>query len=305
MKVILGQPRGFCAGVNRAIAVVETALKKYGAPVYVRHEIVHNRTVVESLRKKGAVFTDDLNEVPCGSIIVFSAHGVSKSVEEKARSRNLKIIDATCPLVMKVHREVKIMHDEGRFIIMIGHKGHAEVEGTMGQIDGGIVRVDSVQDVESLNFPAGTALGYVTQTTLSADETRIIISRIKSRWPGIRSLAPADICYATQSRQHAVSKLSGEVDLFLIIGSQTSSNSNRLRDKAQASGVEAHLIDSYQDISLAWLDGKQCVGVTAGASAPEHLVQEVVAFLRDHGAVSVETMPGEQDRIKFPLPARI
>lgn len=305
MQIVLAKPRGFCAGVNRAVAVVERALAKYGAPVYVRHEIVHNRTVVEELKNKGAVFVEDVADIPEGSVVIFSAHGVSREVEQNARARGLTVIDATCPLVMKVHREVAAMHAEGRLVVMIGHKGHAEVEGTMGQIEGGIVCVSSVKEVLALSFGERVRMGYVTQTTLSIDETREIIEALKSKYPGVTSMDKADICYATQSRQSAVARLAGEVDLFLVIGSSTSSNSNRLRDKALREGVEAHLIDSWRDIDPAWLEGRRRIGITAGASAPEHLVQEVVARLKALGPVEVSEMPGEADRIQFPLPTGV
>ena len=303
MKVVLAQPRGFCAGVNRAIAIVERALALYGSPIYVRHEIVHNKTVVEELRQKGAIFVDHLSDVPDGSTVILSAHGVPKSVKMIAANRNLRVFDAVCPLVMKVHREVLSMHAQGLTVIVIGHEGHAEVEGTMGQVDDNIYRVSTPEEVEALVVPDTEKVGYVTQTTLSTDETQKVIALLKSRFPSIKSLSPADICYATQSRQEAVRELAKQVDIVLVIGSQTSSNSKRLRDKAELEGVKAYLIDSADDIDPSWLDGCESVGLTAGASAPEHLVQGVVEYLKERGAESVESMPGREDRIAFPLPS--
>lgn len=303
MQVLLAQPRGFCAGVNRAIAIVEKALAVYGSPIYVRHEIVHNKTVVNELKEKGAIFVDHLSEVPDGATAILSAHGVPKSVKAYASGRKIRLFDAACPLVMKVHREVVKMHEEGLTVIVIGHKGHAEVEGTMGQVDNNIYRVYTDEEVDALNVPDPNKVGYVTQTTLPTDETEEVIARLKARFPSIRSLSAADICYATQSRQEAVKKLAAMVDLVLVIGSSTSSNSRRLRDKAQREGVRAFLIDSVADIEPSWFDGVEKVGLTAGASAPEHLVQGVVEYLKANGATSVETMPGVPDRIAFPLPA--
>lgn len=303
MQVLLAQPRGFCAGVNRAIAIVEKALAVYGRPIYVRHEIVHNKTVVNELRGKGAIFVEHLSEVPDGATAILSAHGVPQRVKDYASTRNIRIFDAACPLVMKVHREVVKMHNDGLTVIVIGHKGHAEVEGTMGQVDSNIYRVCTDEEVDALNVPDPNKVGYVTQTTLSTDETKEVIARLKAKFPLIRSLSAADICYATQSRQEAVRKLASAVDLVLVIGSSTSSNSRRLRDKAQREGVRAFLIDSVDDIEPSWFDGVEKVGLTAGASAPEHLVQGVVEYLKANGATSVETMPGIPDRIAFPLPA--
>lgn len=303
MQVLLAQPRGFCAGVNRAIAIVEKALAVCGSPIYVRHEIVHNKTVVNELKEKGAIFVDHLSEVPDGATAILSAHGVPKSVKEYASGRKIRLFDAACPLVMKVHREVVKMHEEGLTVIVIGHKGHAEVEGTMGQVDNNIYRVYTDEEVDALTVPDPNKVGYVTQTTLSTDETKEVIARLKARFPSIRSLSAADICYATQSRQEAVKKLAAMVDLVLVIGSSTSSNSRRLRDKAQREGVRAFLIDSVADIEPSWFDGVEKVGLTAGASAPEHLLQGVVEYLKANGATSVETMPGVPDRIAFPLPA--
>lgn len=303
MQVYLAQPRGFCAGVNRAIAIVEKALAVYGRPIYVRHEIVHNKTVVNELKAKGAIFVEHLSEVPDGATAILSAHGVPQSVKDYAATRNLRIFDATCPLVMKVHREVIKMHREGLSVVVIGHKGHAEVQGTMGQVSGNIFRVYSNEEVDALQVPDPQKVGYVTQTTLSADETKEVIARLKSRFPMIKSLSAADICYATQSRQEAVKKLAARVQLVLVIGSSTSSNSRRLRDIAQKAGVKAFLIDSAEDIEPSWFDGIERLGLTAGASAPEHLVQGVVEFLKKRSAVSVITMEGTADRIAFPLPA--
>ena len=303
MQVFLAQPRGFCAGVNRAIAIVEKALAVYGRPIYVRHEIVHNKTVVNDLKAKGAIFVEHLSEVPDGATAILSAHGVPQSVKDYAAGRQLRIFDATCPLVMKVHREVVKMHNDGLSVIVIGHKGHAEVEGTMGQVDGNIYRVYTNDEVDSLMVPDPQKIGYVTQTTLSADETKEVITRLKRRFPAIGSLSAADICYATQSRQEAVKKLAAQVQLVLVIGSSTSSNSRRLRDIAQKAGVKAFLIDSAADIEPSWFDGVDRLGLTAGASAPEHLVQGVVDYLKSRGEVNVVTMPGVADRIAFPLPA--
>ena len=303
MQVYLAQPRGFCAGVNRAIAIVEKALAVYGRPIYVRHEIVHNKTVVNELKAKGAIFVEHLSEVPDGATAILSAHGVPQSVKDYAATRNLRIFDATCPLVMKVHREVIKMHREGLSVVVIGHKGHAEVQGTMGQVPGNIFRVYSNEEVDALQVPDPQKVGYVTQTTLSADETKEVIARLKSRFPMIKSLSAADICYATQSRQEAVKKLAARVQLVLVIGSSTSSNSRRLRDIAQKAGVKTFLIDSAEDIEPSWFDGIERLGLTAGASAPEHLVQGVVEFLKKRSAVSVITMEGTADRIAFPLPA--
>ena len=304
MKVYLAQPRGFCAGINRAIAIVERALQKYGAPLYVRHEIVHNKTVVNELKAKGAIFVEDLTEVPDDATVILSAHGVSQAVKDYAAQRQFRMIfDAACPLVMKVHREVIKMHQDGLTVIVVGHKGHAEVAGTVGQVPDNIYRVYSDEEVEALNVPDVTKVGYVTQTTLSVDETQSIIAKLKAKFPGIRSLSPADICYATQSRQQAVKQLAKQVDTVLVVGSVTSSNSKRLRDIAQQEGVKAYLIDNAEEIDWAWLEGCERVGITAGASAPEHLVQGVIELLKAHGAQSVETLEGVPDRISFPLPA--
>ncbi len=303
MHVLLAQPRGFCAGVNRAIAIVERALEVYGRPIYVRHEIVHNKTVVNELKAKGAIFIEHLREVPDGATVILSAHGVPQKVKDYAASRPLRIFDAACPLVLKVHREVIKMHSEGLSVIVVGHKGHAEVEGTMGQVKDNIYRVYTLEEVQQLQVPDPEKVGYVTQTTLSTDETKEVIAWLKEKFPKIRSLSAADICYATQSRQQAVKALAAQVQLVLVIGSSSSSNSKRLRDIAQREGVEAFLIDSAEDIEPSWLEGIDRIGLTAGASAPEHLVQGVVQYLKDRGEVTVETLPGVADRIAFPLPA--
>lgn len=305
MQVLLAQPRGFCAGVTRAITVVERALAIYGAPIYVRHEIVHNHTVVKRLRDRGAIFVDHLSQVPEDSIVVFSAHGVPRAVVEEAQTRGLKVFDATCPLVTKVHKEVIRMRRESRTIIMIGHAGHPEVEGTMGQITSGIHLVGRVADVAALPFSTTDSLAYVTQTTMSADESQKVIEALRTRFPNILEPKRQDICYATQNRQEAVKKLAlAGVDAVLVIGSPTSSNSNRLREVAERSGVRAWLIDSSENIDPAWLKDVKVLGLTAGASAPEDLVQGVVDWLRTHTTLeSVETLAGGEDEsVAFPLP---
>lgn len=304
MKVLLAQPRGFCAGVTRAIAIVERALDIYGAPIYVRHEIVHNKTVVEGLRARGAVFIDDLKDVPAGSTLIFSAHGVPKKVEVEALSRGLRIFDATCPLVTKVHKEVGRMREEGKTILMIGHAGHPEVEGTMGQVDDGIHLVESIKDVDALDLPADRDLAYVTQTTISADDSKDLIDALKRRFPGIHEPKRQDICYATQNRQEAVKRLAqAGVDLVLVIGSSTSSNSNRLREVAERQGTRAILLDSAQHAEKAWFEGVETVGITAGASAPESLVQGVIEWLGENFSVdSVDALDGVEESVAFPLP---
>lgn len=302
MEVILGQPRGFCAGVDRAIEIVNRALEKFGAPIYVRHEIVHNTAVVNDLRAKGAIFIEDLAEVPAGATLVFSAHGVSRAVQAEAEQRQLHIFDATCPLVTKVHSEVAKMRSQGREIIMIGHKGHPEVEGTMGQTDGGIYLVETVEDVQTLVVADANNLAYVTQTTLSLDDAQAIILALRQRFPAISEPKKADICYATQNRQDAVKRLAQEVDLVIVVGSVTSSNSNRLREVAQRMGIPAYLVDQPDDIDPAWLQSATRVGLTAGASAPENVVEAVCQRLRQLGASSVATMDGVQEKIVFPLP---
>jgi 4-hydroxy-3-methylbut-2-enyl diphosphate reductase len=302
MEVLLAQPRGFCAGVDRAIEIVERALKIHGAPIYVRHEIVHNTYVVADLRSKGAVFIEDMDDVPTGSTVVFSAHGVSRAVQEQARERGLRIFDATCPLVTKVHVEVARLRAQGREIIMVGHKGHPEVEGTMGQADGGMHLVETVDDVAALVVADQHALAYVTQTTLSLDDAAAIIAALKARFPDIVEPKRSDICYATQNRQDAVKVMAPQVEVVIVVGSRTSSNSNRLREVAERMGVAAYLVDRADDIDPQWVRGKSRIGLTAGASAPEILLQEVSQRLRDMGARSVRSIDGVVEDIVFPLP---
>ena len=302
MQVVLAQPRGFCAGVDRAIEIVERALENFGGPVYVRHEIVHNDHVVGELRGKGAVFVDSLDDVPDGAVLIFSAHGVSRAVRVKAEGRGLQVFDATCPLVTKVHVEVSKMRQDGREIVMIGHAGHPEVEGTMGQIDDGIHLVETVADVEMLQVADPTRLAYVTQTTLSVDDCQAVIEALRRRFPLIAEPKKQDICYATQNRQDAVKFMAPQCDLVLVIGSQSSSNSNRLREVAEKMGCEARLIGSAAQLDPSWVAGRQRIGVTAGASAPEVLVTEVVARLRELGAARVSTLPGVEEKVTFPLP---
>jgi len=302
MEVLLAQPRGFCAGVDRAIEIVERALAIHGAPVYVRHEIVHNRYVVDELRAKGAVFVDELDQVPAGGIVIFSAHGVPKAVQADATARGLRVFDATCPLVTKVHIEVAKMRAAGREIVMVGHAGHPEVEGTMGQVDGGMHLVETVGDVEKLQVRDPQALAYVTQTTLSLDDAAEVISALKRRFPMIAEPKKADICYATQNRQDAVKFLAPQVDVVIVVGSVNSSNSNRLREVAERFGVPAHLVDGADDIDPSWVQGHQRIGVTAGASAPEVLVDAVVNRLRELGVGSVRPLTGVQENVVFPLP---
>ena len=301
-EVLLAQPRGFCAGVDRAIEIVERALELHGAPIYVRHEIVHNRYVVEDLRGKGAIFIDELEQAPAGAIVVFSAHGVSKAVRAEADERGLRVFDATCPLVTKVHVEVARMRAAGREIIMIGHKGHPEVEGTLGQAQGGMYLVETAEDVAALEVVNPDNLAYVTQTTLSVDDAATVSAALKARFPTIVEPKKSDICYATQNRQDAVKVLAPECDLVLVVGSPNSSNSNRLREVAERIGVEAYLVEGAAAIDPAWLEGRQRIGITAGASAPEVLVQQVIARVRELGAVSVRAMPGLEENVAFPLP---
>lgn len=305
MDVLLANPRGFCAGVERAIAIVERALEQYGAPIYVRHEVVHNKFVVDSLRAKGAIFIDDLTLVPEGATLIFSAHGVPQAVRHDASSRGLRVFDATCPLVTKVHVEVAKMRDAGREIIMIGHKGHPEVEGTMGQAEGGMYLVETVADVQSLQVADPDKLAYVTQTTLSVDDAQIIVDALRARFPAIVGPKRDDICYATQNRQDAVKFMAPRSDLVLVVGSPNSSNSNRLREVAEQFGVPAHLIDNASQIDPAWLAGRKRIGVTAGASAPEVLVDAVIARLRELGAASVRTLDGTPENVNFPLPKEL
>ncbi len=301
-SILLAEPRGFCAGVDRAIEIVEKALTKFGPPIYVRHEIVHNTFVVDALKKKGAVFVEDLNDVPAGATLIFSAHGVSRSVQQEAQARGFSIFDATCPLVTKVHVEVAKLHKEGYEFIMIGHKGHPEVEGTLGQIDSGIHLVETVNDVAGVNPSQTERLAVVTQTTLSMDDTAEILAKIQEKFPTIRQPKQQDICYATQNRQDAVKLLSGQVDVVIVVGSPASSNSNRLRELAHRMGADSYMVDSALELQAHWFEGKPRVGLTAGASAPEVLVQEVVSRLREMGAVSVRTLNGLQENTKYPLP---
>jgi 4-hydroxy-3-methylbut-2-en-1-yl diphosphate reductase len=302
MKVFLANPRGFCAGVDRAIEIVERALELFGAPIYVRHEVVHNRFVVDDLRNKGAVFVDELDQVPAGATVIFSAHGVSRAVQEEAARRGLRVFDATCPLVTKVHMEVVRHANNGTECILIGHAGHPEVEGTMGQISAVMHLVESVEDVTKLRPKNESNLAYVTQTTLSMNDTARIVDALRARFPGIKGPKKDDICYATQNRQDSVQALSREVDVMLVVGSPNSSNSNRLREVAEGQGVRAYMIDGPEDIRREWLVNAARIGLTAGASAPELLVQQVVARLREWGAQLVEEQGGKTEDIIFPLP---
>jgi 4-hydroxy-3-methylbut-2-en-1-yl diphosphate reductase len=302
MDIVLAQPRGFCAGVDRAIEIVERALQIHGAPIYVRHEIVHNKFVVEDLRAKGAVFVKELDEVPTGSIVVFSAHGVSKKIQAEALTLGLQVFDATCPLVTKVHVEVAKMRAAGLEVIMIGHQGHPEVEGTLGQSGEGMYLVETVQDVQALTVSDPTKLAFVTQTTLSVDDAATVAQALRERFPDIQEPKKSDICYATQNRQDAVKLMSQQCDLVLVVGSANSSNSNRLREVATRLGIESYLIDGPSSIDPSWLLDKQHIGITAGASAPEVLVQDVIARLKELGAISVRTMDGLQEHVSFPLP---
>ncbi len=301
-QVILAEPRGFCAGVDRAIDIVEHALAKFGAPIYVRHEIVHNTYVVNDLKAKGAIFIEELADVPPGATLVFSAHGVSKAVQDEARRRGFRIFDATCPLVSKVHVEVAKLHREGYEFIMIGHKGHPEVEGTMGQLDSGIHLVEDVPDVARVRPAQEDKLAVVTQTTLSVDDAAEILAAVKARFPKVREPKQQDICYATQNRQDAIKLLSPQVDVVIVVGSPTSSNSNRLRELAVKLGTPGYMIDSADELRAEWFEGKARVGLTAGASAPEVLVQQVIDRLKVLGAISVRSMDGLTETVKFPLP---
>ena len=302
MDVLLANPRGFCAGVDRAIAIVELALAQFGAPIYVRHEVVHNRYVVDDLKRKGAVFVESLDEIPDGATVVFSAHGVSKAVRSEAARRGLAVFDATCPLVTKVHVEIAKMREHGREIVMIGHAGHPEVAGTMGQCEGGVHLVESVADVAGLAVRVPAQVAYVTQTTLSVDDAAAIVAALKARFPEIIGPKKDDICYATQNRQDAVKVLAPHVDLVIVVGSPNSSNSNRLREVAAIRGVPAHMVDDARDVRPDWVQDKRCIGVTAGASAPELLVAQVVARLRELGAAHVTELSGAIERVVFPLP---
>jgi 4-hydroxy-3-methylbut-2-enyl diphosphate reductase len=301
-EILLAQPRGFCAGVDRAIEIVERALAQFGAPIYVRHEIVHNAYVVEDLRRKGAIFIEALEDVPAGNTLVFSAHGVPRSVVQEAAQRGLKVFDATCPLVTKVHMEVAKMRREGREIIMIGHAGHPEVEGTMGQADEGMYLVETVDDVHTLQVRRPEMLAYVSQTTLSVDDTADVIAALKARFPQIAEPKKGDICYATTNRQEAVKFMAPQVDLVIVVGSPNSSNSNRLREVAEKMGTLAYMVDNAAQIDPAWLQGTRRIGVTAGASAPQVLVDAVIAQLKTYGAQSVRVLEGVEEHVTFPLP---
>jgi len=301
-EVLLAEPRGFCAGVDRAIEIVERALKKFGRPIYVRHEIVHNTYVVNDLKAKGAIFIEDLGEVPPGATLVFSAHGVSQAVRQEAAARGFQIFDATCPLVTKVHVEVAKLYREGYEFIMIGHKGHPEVEGTMGQLSGGIYLVEDVADVAHVRVQCPDKLAVVTQTTLSVDDAAGILAEVKRLFPLVREPKRQDICYATQNRQDAVKVMAPQVDVVIVVGSQTSSNSNRLREVAQRLGTPGYMVDSADELKPEWVQGRQRVGLTAGASAPDVLVQAVITRLRELGATSVRKLPGVEEHVHFPLP---
>lgn len=301
-EILLAQPRGFCAGVDRAIEIVERALQQFGAPIYVRHEIVHNAYVVNDLREKGAIFIEELDDVPAGNTVIFSAHGVSQSVRKEAEARGLTVFDATCPLVTKVHIEVAKMRKEGREIIMIGHQGHPEVEGTMGQTEGGMHLVETVEDVALLEVVNPDLLAYVTQTTLSVDDTIEIIGALKSKFPQISEPKKGDICYATTNRQEAVKFMAPQVDLVIVVGSANSSNSNRLREVAQKKGAASYMVDNATQIQPDWLENCRRIGVTAGASAPEILVQQVIDRLKQLGALSVRTLDGAEESVTFPMP---
>ncbi len=305
LRVILAQPRGFCAGVERAIEIVDRALKKYGPPIYVRHEIVHNRHVVDDLRRRGAIFVDELDEVPAGARTVFSAHGVAKRVEELARERDLPVIDATCPLVAKVHNEGRRYANQGREIVLVGHAGHAEVEGTIGQINGTVHLVQTAADVEKLRVRDPEKLAYITQTTLSVDDTRGIITALKAKFPAIVGPDVRDICYATQNRQQAVRQVAALVDIILVVGSRNSSNSNRLREIGEELGKPAHLIDDASALQPGWFEGVELVGLTAGASAPETLVKGVIEGLRRFGEIDISTMDGVAEDVRFRFPAEL
>ena len=305
MEVLLAKPRGFCAGVERAIDIVERALEQYGAPIYVRHEIVHNKTVVEDLRRKGAVFVEELDEVPTGATVVFSAHGVAKAVRKDADGRGLKVFDATCPLVTKVHVEVAKMLREGYEIVMIGHRGHPEAEGTMGQANAGMHLVETLEDAARLEVRDPAKVAYVTQTTLSVDDAQAIVAALKARFPSIHGPKKDDICYATQNRQDAVKVMTPRCDVVIVVGSPNSSNSNRLREVAENMGAQAYMVDSADDLRPEWVAGKRRVGVTAGASAPEVLVEELVARLKALGAASVQQLDGISERVVFTLPREL
>jgi len=301
-EVLLAEPRGFCAGVDRAIEIVERALVKFGAPIYVRHEIVHNTYVVNDLKSRGAIFIEELSEVPAGATLVFSAHGVSQAVRQEAAERGFQIFDATCPLVTKVHVEVAKLRREGFEFIMIGHKGHPEVEGTMGQLTDGIYLVEEAADVQHVRVKDPSKLAVVTQTTLSVDDTAEILNAVRKHFPQVREPKKQDICYATQNRQDAVKVLAPQVDVVVVVGSPTSSNSNRLRELAERLGTPGYMVDSTDDLKAEWFEGRDRVGLTAGASAPDVLVQAVITRLRELGATSVRSLPGVEEHVRFPLP---
>ncbi len=303
MQIYLANPRGFCAGVDRAIEIVDRAIELFGAPIYVRHEVVHNKFVVENLRRKGAVFVDELDQVPSGATVIFSAHGVSREVQERAKKQGLRVFDATCPLVTKVHMEVVRHHNHGMECILIGHAGHPEVEGTMGQVKGKIYLIESIKDVENLHVQNEANLAYVTQTTLSVDDTSVIIEALQRRFPAIKGPKRDDICYATQNRQDAVKNLAKICTVIFVVGSANSSNSNRLREVAETQGARAYMIDGAQDIQRLWLEGAENIGITAGASAPEILVQDVVRRLQECGAEFIGEFDGPNENISFPVPA--
>ena len=305
MRVLLAQPRGFCAGVVRAIDIVSRSLEKYGAPVYVRHEIVHNRHVVEKLERKGAVFVEELDEIPDGAVTIFSAHGVAQSIIDEAKARGLPVLDATCPLVTKVHIQGKRYIARGRTLILIGHAGHPEVEGTIGQVGGPVHLVSTVEDVERLDIPNDATVAYVTQTTLSVDDTRGVIAALQARFKDLQGPDVADICYATQHRQSGVRQLCDAVDLLLVVGSRNSSNSNRLREIGVEKGIPSYLIADGKELDPAWLAGVSTIGLTAGASAPEELVFDVIEALRRHGPVEVEEMDGVRETLEFRLPKEL
>jgi 4-hydroxy-3-methylbut-2-enyl diphosphate reductase len=305
VDVLLANPRGFCAGVERAIEIVERALAQFGAPIYVRHEIVHNKHVVEDLRSKGAVFVEELDEVPTGATVIFSAHGVSKAVQAEAAQRGLKVFDATCPLVTKVHIEVAKMLKSGFEIVMIGHRGHPEAEGTMGQAEGGMHLIETLEEVATLEVKAPERLAYVTQTTLSVDDAALIVQALKRRFPAIRGPKRDDICYATQNRQDAVKFMAPQCDVVIVVGSPNSSNSNRLREVAQNIGAQAYMVNSAADLRPEWIEGKRRIGVSAGASAPETLVQELVERLKALGAQSVRSLDGITESVSFSLPREL
>ncbi len=309
MDIVLANPRGFCAGVDRAIDIVERAIELFGAPIYVRHEVVHNRYVVDRLRNMGAVFVEELSEVPADATVIFSAHGVSRAVQDEARTRGLKVFDATCPLVTKVHMEVTRYAREGRDVILIGHEGHPEVEGTMGQFDtsfgGRILLVETPEDIDRLDVRNPSQLAFVTQTTLSVDDTQLVVDALRRRFPDMANPRKEDICYATQNRQDAVKQLVQRCDLILVVGSPTSSNSNRLREIAEKAGIPGYLIDGPEDLKREWFEGKQSVGVTAGASAPEILVERVVAKIREWGGKAPVNLVGQQESVVFSLPREL